>query len=126
MLMTPLGGSKRVIRKSASGHCWMAWSPDGKLIAYSDEEDDNIGIFLMSSAGSDSRRLTTAPQKTSEKYPAFSPDGEQIAFVRESTIYGADIYAVPASGGEPRRVTFLNAAVNPRLDEGWAQHRVLP
>src|SRR2546430_9773844 len=98
--MTPLGGSKRVIRKSASGHCWMAWSPDGKLLAYSDEEDGNNGIFLMSSTGSDSQRLTTAPQKTSEKYPAFSPDSQQIAFVRESTVYGADIYAVPVSRGE--------------------------
>src|SRR2546430_7249577 len=111
--MTPLGGSKRVIRKSASGHCWMAWSPDGKLLAYSDEEDGNNGIFLMSSTGSDSHRLTTAPQKTSEKYPAFSPDSQQIAFVRESTVYGADIYAVPVSRGESRRVTFLNAGVNP-------------
>ena len=113
MLMTPLGGSKRVIRKSTFGSCWMAWSPDGKLLAYSDEKDGHEGIFLMSNTGSDSHRLTTAPHNIAELFPAFSPDGQQIAFVRTSTIYGSDLYAVPVSGGEPRRVTFLNAAVNP-------------
>jgi hypothetical protein len=105
MLMTPLGGSKRVIRKSASGHCWMAWSPNGKLLAYSDEEDGNNGIFLMSSTGSDSHRLTTAPQTTSEKYPAFSPDGRQSLLSARALYMGPTFTLfrhLEASPGESR------------------------
>jgi Tol biopolymer transport system component/DNA-binding winged helix-turn-helix (wHTH) protein len=113
MLMTPLGGSKRVIHRTAVLKCMLSWSPDGKMLAYTDERDGSNGIFLMSSTGSNVRRLTTAPHRSDDAYPAFSPDGKQILFVRTSTVYGADIFIVPASGGDPKRVTFLNGKVNP-------------
>lgn len=65
----------------------------------------------MSASGSSVRRLTTAPPSTLDGYPSFSPDGRQIAFVRSRTTYKNDIYIVPVSGGEPRRLTFLNTGI---------------
>ena len=115
MLMTPLGGSKRILRRAsaAGGLSWkVAWSPDGELLAYVDDKaDEPSGVFLMSASGSSVRRLTTAPPNTADGYPSFSPDGRQIAFVRGRTVYKNDIYVVPVSGGEPRRLTFLDTGV---------------
>jgi Tol biopolymer transport system component/DNA-binding winged helix-turn-helix (wHTH) protein len=114
MLMTPLGGSKHTIRRlsAANGPCRVAWSPDGKLLAYADKPTDEApGIFLMSAGGSDNHRLTIPPDKMLDLSPAFSPDGQQIAFIRISTMPAADIYTVSLSDGEPKRVTYLNKSM---------------
>jgi Tol biopolymer transport system component/DNA-binding winged helix-turn-helix (wHTH) protein len=111
MLMTPLGGSKRMLRR-VGDPSKVAWSPDGKLLAYeNDQVDEPSGIFLMSASGSDVRRLTTAPPNSADGNASFSPDGQQIVFVRVRSIYKNDIYTIPVTGGEPRRLTFLNTGV---------------
>ena len=115
MLMTQLGGSKRILRRLSpeNGSCKVSWSPHGDLLGYADKPpSEAIGIFLMSTLGSDNWRLTTAPANTLEASPAFSPDGKQIAFLRVSTMFTGDIYVVSTSGGEPRRLTFLNDDVD--------------
>lgn len=114
MLMTSLGGSKRIIRRlsAANGPCRVSWSPDGKQLAYADQPyGESVGILLISASGSQSRRLTTAPGKMLDLSPAFSPDGQQIAFMRIGTMPAADIYTVSLSGGEPKRLTFLNRSM---------------
>jgi Tol biopolymer transport system component/DNA-binding winged helix-turn-helix (wHTH) protein len=114
MWVNPLGGSKRVMRwlSSENGSCRVSWSPDGDLLAYADKPSgEPIGVFLMSANGSDSRRLTTAPDRMVDDSPAFSPDGQKIAFVRISSMSTGEIYVVPSSGGEPTRLTFLNEDV---------------
>jgi Tol biopolymer transport system component/DNA-binding winged helix-turn-helix (wHTH) protein len=115
MLMTQLGGSKRVLRRLSpeNGSCRVSWSPHGDLLGYADKPPgEAIGIFLMSTLGSDNWRLTTAPANTLEASPTFSPDGKHIAFLRVSSMFTGDIYVVPTSGGEPRRLTFLNDDVD--------------
>jgi tricorn protease len=53
--------------------------------------------------GSDLRRLTT--DDGVESNPAFSPDGQTIAFSAEYE-GNVDVYVVPAAGGIPRRLTW--------------------
>jgi len=49
--------------------------------------------------------------------PVFSPDGTMIAYT--GTVNGnADVYVVPAAGGEPRRLTTTRAGCRARLDPG--------
>jgi tricorn protease len=70
-------------------------------------------LWSVDRNGGEARRLTTHP--ADESFPAFSPDGSQLAFTR--LIGGnVDIYVMPAAGGEAKRVTF-----HPRQDQvvGW-------
>jgi tol-pal system beta propeller repeat protein TolB len=57
------------------------WSPDGRQIAYQSFATGNGDIYVMNADGSNPRRLTFTPQM--EFGTAWSPDGAQIAFVRQ-------------------------------------------
>jgi tricorn protease len=70
-------------------------------------------LWIVSRDGGDARRLTSGTG--TENYPAFSPDGDWIAFTGEYD-GNPDVYIVSASGGVPRRLTY-----HPGVDEvvGW-------
>jgi dipeptidyl-peptidase-4 len=72
----------------------------------------NIGddLYLYSLTRNTATRLTSAPGE--EENPTFSPDGQKIAFVRDS-----DLYVVDLSGRERRLTTDGNAKIlNGKLD----------
>lgn len=76
-------------------------------------EDD---LFSVPAAGGDATRLTVSFGTCS--YPRLSPDGSWIAFV--STDEGnPELYAMPARGGEPKRLTFLGASLASTI--GWSE-----
>jgi Tol biopolymer transport system component/DNA-binding winged helix-turn-helix (wHTH) protein len=82
----------------------ISWSPDGKLLAFSDRTSSNepTAIYLLSLGSLSARRLT-APGFPGDYNPAFSPDGQTLAFNRGS--HGiTSIYTLPVAGGEERRV----------------------
>lgn len=90
----------------------LAWSPDGKFIATSDAppQSNATGIVLFSPDTGEKRVLTTPPvQYWADFTPAFSPDSKSVAFVRMNSPITGDIYVVPVSGGESRRITHDNA-----------------
>ena len=90
----------------------LSWSPDGRFIATAESSDKQrpSHIVLFSPETGENRNLTTPPdQYWADSTPAFSPDSKFVAFVRENTPITGDIYVVPTTGGEPRRVTFDNA-----------------
>lgn len=60
-------------------------------------------IWTVARAGGEAHRLTN--HAAEENFPAFSPDGSQLAFSRQ--VGGNwDVYLLPAAGGEARRLTF--------------------
>src|SRR4051812_794206 len=63
-------------------------------------------IWLASKAGGTALRLSSP--RGEEQFPRFSPDGTQLAF---SANYdgNVDLYVMPATGGEPRRITHHGA-----------------
>lgn len=81
----------------------LSWSPDGRFIAFAGTEEaaqTNLHLFLLSVDGRERRQLTFSDED--DRCPVFSPDGQTLAFIR-----GWDeIYLMPASGGEARRLTF--------------------
>jgi dipeptidyl aminopeptidase/acylaminoacyl peptidase len=99
-----------------------AWSPNGREIAFvtkrGDDPDrtENWDIFVIAAEpGAKERQLTTSPEADAhpdwwESAPAWSPDGQWIAY-----LHGADpmkieyaattLAIIPAAGGETRQLT---------------------
>jgi Tol biopolymer transport system component/DNA-binding winged helix-turn-helix (wHTH) protein len=97
----------------------LAWTPDGKWIAFggSPSDDQTQGIWLIAPDGVEKRRLTkTGEQDFGDWAPTFSTDGQKLAFIREHSISGGEIYVLPMSStltpaGVPTRVTRKRAAI---------------
>ena len=116
-LIPALGGPERKLLPLSFKDEWIgsypvvSWSPDGKHLAFLDRgsSQEPPGIFLLSVENLENRQLTSAPAGyIGDWFPAFSPDGTTIAFTRWSSDSLADVYVVPLSGGEPKRLTFDN------------------
>jgi Tol biopolymer transport system component len=106
------------------------WSPDGKQIAFLSSRGDKPQIYLIPVDGGEARALTAMKQGVSGG-PVWSPDGKQIAFTAGPDVdppdlakpyrvtrhiyrFDAvgyldnvvqDIYVIPTSGGDPKRLT---------------------
>jgi Tol biopolymer transport system component len=80
-------------------------SPDGERVAYSwaGPKNDNWDVYVKA-IGRGTRPLRLTESKAPDWGPVWSPDGRQIAFVRELET-GAAIYTVPSLGGQERRLT---------------------
>jgi Tol biopolymer transport system component len=93
------------------------FSPDGRLIAFDHgggpAGQTGWGIWVMSNTGTNPRQVTRQSQAVAgqDTYPFWSPDGQEIGFVRNR-----DILVMDADGsGTPRNLTstFFNAAQDP-------------
>jgi eukaryotic-like serine/threonine-protein kinase len=93
----------------------VVWSPDGKYLAFTDKsflQLESTSILLLSIENLEKRRLMSPPaQYTGDWHPAFSPDGQTLAFTRWIRFGMGDIYLVPIRGGEPKRLTFDNQGI---------------
>ena len=84
----------------------LSWSPDGKSLAFSDrasptESASSISILSLDSL--EAHKLTSPQSSRRDFNPAFSPDGQTLAFFRVSKEVQS-IYTVPVSGGEEQRL----------------------
>ena len=90
----------------------MSWSPNSKELAFTGS-DNKLRKYNF-----DSKQTTDL---TSSKYgnlnaPVWSPDGKWLAYSKSDETRNSDIYLLPSSGGEERKVTFDSFAdVNPRF-----------
>jgi len=75
-------------------------SPDGKSLVYASEND----IYFQRVGGKTPINLTRDGAATIDSQPAFSPDGERIAF-RRTAPEGSGIYLMGATGEALKRLT---------------------
>ena len=85
-----------------------AVSADGEWVAFSwqGESGGHRDIYVTRSDGAEQpRRLTHDPSEdTADAFPAWSPDGREIAFVRRRGGTAGEIFVIPADGGEERHL----------------------
>lgn len=106
----PLGGGTAVRLTTAEGEeRFPKFSPDGKWIAYSGQEDGQDDVFVISSSGGQPRRLTYHPDR--DQVIGWDPQGN-ILFrsMREMPNYAYRIYRIPKEGGFPTSIGLSKAA----------------
>ncbi len=100
-----------------TGGSRLDWSPDGGVLAFAESTAANrvrSRIALLSLTDLTIRPLTSPPQQEYDCEAAFSPDGLRVAFERGSIGGGGrDLFVLPVTGGEPRRLTFDNFGGSP-------------
>jgi Tol biopolymer transport system component len=110
---TPAGPVKIMPFTTDGGYkTWPALSPDGEKVAYAwkGPDDDDRNIYLRGvGPGTRPIRLTDAPGD--ESTPVWSPDGRQIAFVRERD-GSAAIYTMPSLGGQEHKLIDVTGLVS--------------
>jgi Tol biopolymer transport system component/predicted Ser/Thr protein kinase len=77
-------------------------SPDGRWMVYTSAASGNLDIYLQSVGGQTAINLTK-DTTADDQQPAFSPDGEQIAF--QSSRDGGGIFVMGRTGESVRRLT---------------------
>jgi len=89
-------------------HPELAWSPDGKTIAF----NGGSSIYLLSLEKSSVHRLTEPTPLAEDWGPTFSPDGQKVLFVRSQTQgFPEEILTVPVKGGEVTHIAEERARV---------------
>jgi Tol biopolymer transport system component/DNA-binding winged helix-turn-helix (wHTH) protein len=91
----------------------MDWSPDGKYLAFGERASagEALRIYLLSLDTLEKHPLTSPPAGIlGDSSPAFSPDGKNVAFVRD-TLDTQEVFLVSIQGGTPRQLTFDNRIV---------------
>jgi TolB protein len=72
-----------------------AWSPDGTRIAFQQQVDGNMDIYVVNTDGTGLTRVTLDPAV--DVQPAWSPDGRLLAFKSRRHRHG-DIFAIHPDG----------------------------
>jgi Tol biopolymer transport system component len=106
------GGEPRLLDTGFAVRCNNdhGYSPDGRLIAISDETHGPSRIYVLPAEGGVPRLVT--PEAPSY-WHGWSPDGLSLAYCAGRGGGAYDIYSVPVQGGAERRLTS-----SPALDDG--------
>ncbi|MGA3087492.1 MAG: winged helix-turn-helix domain-containing protein [Terriglobales bacterium] len=95
------GGEPRRVYETDQVQSEMDWSPDGRTLALSAKAAlGQPAIFLLAHEQHTARQVTTPSGADQDWGPAFSPDGNQIAFVRTD-----NVMVMSVRGGDLRRLT---------------------
>jgi len=93
------GGSARRLVSGSARLSGPSFSPDGSMVAYTGDYDDNPDVYVVPSAGGQPRRLTWHPGP--DTVLGWTPDGKGIAFRsgRRSESDPDHLFTVPVEGG---------------------------
>lgn len=112
---------RRLTPEEAATHSDPDWSPDGARIAYAaSKHGRSSALYVMDVATGEHRRLTDG--RAEDRAPRWSPDGSSILFWsrREGDEASADLYVVPAQGGDARLLATRDGMPGASMDGRWS------
>ena len=102
-VMLPDGSVKRQLTHNPRNDFFPAWSPDGRAISFDSSTADDVDVWILDRDGE--RNLTNDPG-WANLHSAWSPDGTQIAYSRQSPFTGVgSIWVIDVDGTDPRQVS---------------------
>lgn len=111
-IMPSIGGPARKVASRNTvpdvSRVSLTWSPDGKHLVFTDGKSTHApsALFELTLENLSLRKITTPdPSWDGDYSPAYSPDGKNLAFIRAVEGSVRDVYVMPATGGEPKRLT---------------------
>src|SRR5207245_2530983 len=104
-------------------HRDIAWSPDGTKLAYTANAaglEKAFAVHVVDVTTGVKRAVTDGARDDSQ--PRWSPDGALLLFWshRDTTRTNADLFVVPASGGEARRIETRGGVDGESVDGRWS------
>ncbi len=96
------GGVARRLTSGRGESSRPALSPDGRLVAFTGREEGEAEVTVMPAGGGEARRLTFLGGAS--RVIGWTPDGAEVLFAssaRRPFASPAELFAVPAAGGEP-------------------------
>lgn len=71
-------------------------------------DSTSYDLFIRTPSATQAQRLTSGPAH--DRHPVFSPDGQEVAFLRCEAPFVCQIYTTPVVGGTPQRLTDKSVA----------------
>jgi Tol biopolymer transport system component len=120
LVVTPVaGGAARTLVSNGASIANPRWSPDGSRIAYQSNRTGSSDLYIVDVASGVSRAVAEWP--TSGEFTlSWEGDGRTLLFVSERDSRYGDVWRVPATGGEPTRVTKLGNVDQLQTGAGFA------
>ena len=100
--VSALGGAPRQLVPSISG---ADVSHDSKRLTFFRLDGKQIELVAADRDGSNPRVVTQAVTTFSYRQPRWSPDDASIAYLHSQENWADEIYLVPSTGGDPRKLT---------------------
>lgn len=103
---------ERLATLGAAARSGLSWSPDGQYIAVPDRDGATPTLALVDSVSGDKTVVAEAPPGAAElRFPAFSADGQNVAYWVIHGEWLGDIHLVDLADGQSRQV--LSASAHP-------------
>lgn len=99
--MSDLNQSRQIIPTNSEGTIGMSWTPNGKLVYYSDTFGSG-DLWIMNADGKDQKQITSNAKNNTNA--SVSPDGHSIAFVSNRTGRNG-IWIMEINGDNPKQLT---------------------
>jgi Tol biopolymer transport system component/DNA-binding winged helix-turn-helix (wHTH) protein len=87
------------------GDCCPAWSPDGRMIAFSRIATDEYGIYVVNASGGAPRKISHEDPRKKRGELAWTADGKFIAFSGDSPTGGSQIFLLSVQDSSVRPMT---------------------